>query len=191
MAVFAGGQVLLGRVPDYYVIDWLPIYNLILGAVSVLFASVVIWRNGRLALPTSAAILGLHAAVMLLLLTAYRQVVAVDSLRAMSIRLAAWTVILILPRLRGGSVHDHRARAAPVDAKQLGHPPLRRFLTARSVHGDEADEGTPRFPAQPRMAAALGLWHILSRVPAALWDARVPRLSTADGAPDSPDGPCP
>jgi hypothetical protein len=96
MAVFAGGQVLLGELPDYYVIDWLPIYNLTLGVVSALFASVVIWRNSRLALPTSIAILGLHAVVMLLLVTAYRQVVAADSLRAMSIRLVVWTIILIL-----------------------------------------------------------------------------------------------
>ena len=40
MAVFAGGQVLLGQLPDYYVIDWLPSYNLTLGLVSALFASV-------------------------------------------------------------------------------------------------------------------------------------------------------
>ena len=96
MAVFAGGQVLLGEVPDYYIIDWLPIYNLALGVVSVLFASVLIWRNSRLALPAALTVFGLHAVVMLFLLTAYRQVVAVDSLRAMSIRLVAWTIILIL-----------------------------------------------------------------------------------------------
>lgn len=96
MAVFTGGQVVLGEIPDYYVIAWLPIYNLTLGVVSVVFASVVIWKDSRLALPTASAILGLHAFVMLLLLTAYRQVVAPDSLRAMAIRLSAWTVILIL-----------------------------------------------------------------------------------------------
>ncbi len=96
MAVFAGGQVLLGQVPDYYVIDWLPIYNFTLGVVSALFASVVIWKAGRLAWPAATVIFGLHAVVMLVLLTAYRQVVAVDSLRAMTIRLVAWAVILIL-----------------------------------------------------------------------------------------------
>jgi len=96
MAVFAGGQVLLGQLPGYYVIEWLPIYNLTLGLVSALFAAVVIWRESRLALPTATAIFSLHTVVMLVLLTAYRQVVAVDSLRAMTIRLVAWTVILIL-----------------------------------------------------------------------------------------------
>jgi hypothetical protein len=96
MAVFAGGQVLLGQLPNYYVVDWLPIYNLTLGLVSALFASVVIWRASKLALPAATAIFGLYAVVMLILLTAYRQVVAVDSLRAMTIRLVAWMVILVL-----------------------------------------------------------------------------------------------
>ena len=27
MAIFAGGKVLLGQDPGYYVIDWVPIYN--------------------------------------------------------------------------------------------------------------------------------------------------------------------
>jgi hypothetical protein len=95
-AVFAGGQVMLGKIPDYYVVGWLPIYNLTLGVVSALFASVVIWRNSRLAVPTAIAILGLHAIVMLVLLIAYQQVVAPDSIVAMAIRLIVWTIILIL-----------------------------------------------------------------------------------------------
>lgn len=37
MAIFAGGRVLLGILPDYYVIDWLPVYNFIMGAVSAFF----------------------------------------------------------------------------------------------------------------------------------------------------------
>ena len=96
MAVIAGGQVVLGLLPDYYVIGWLPIYNLTLGLVSALFASVVIWRNSRLALPSALTVLGLHALVMSILLTAYRHVVAVDSLRAMTVRLAVWMIIPIL-----------------------------------------------------------------------------------------------
>ena len=31
MSVIAGGKVLLGAPPDYYVVDWLPIYNFIVG----------------------------------------------------------------------------------------------------------------------------------------------------------------
>ena len=96
MAVFAGGKVLLGEQPDYYVIDWVPIYNFVIGVVSVFFSSVVIWRNSRLALPVAVATFGAHAIVMLILLTAYRPVVATDSLVAMTIRLVVWAIILVL-----------------------------------------------------------------------------------------------
>jgi len=47
MAVFAGGRVLLGTPPVYYVIDWLPIYNFVVGLMTVLLTAVLIWQNGR------------------------------------------------------------------------------------------------------------------------------------------------
>ncbi len=96
MAVFAGGKVLLGVDPGYYVIDWLPIYNFVIGVVSVFFSSIVIWKNTRLALLVAAATLAVHTLVMLILLTTYRPVVAPDSLAAMTIRITVWTVILTL-----------------------------------------------------------------------------------------------
>lgn len=94
MAVFAGGKVLLGTLPDYYVIDWLPPYNFVMGAVSVFFSSVVIWKNNKFALPAVLGTFGLHAIVMLLLQTAYRGVVAPDSIVAMTVRLSVWAIIL-------------------------------------------------------------------------------------------------
>lgn len=96
MAIFAGGKVLLGVLPDYYVIAWLPVYNFILGLVSALIASAVIWKNSRFAQPVAALIFGAHAIVMLILLVAYRPVVAMDSLVAMTVRLTVWSVILLL-----------------------------------------------------------------------------------------------
>lgn len=96
MAVFAGGQVLLGRDPGYYVIDWLPIYNLILGVQSVAVTAILIWRRSGYALPAALATFSAHAVVMLILQTAFRLVVAPDSLRAMTIRMAAWLIILAL-----------------------------------------------------------------------------------------------
>ena len=96
MAVFAGGKVLLGVEPGYYVIDWLPIYNFTIGLVSVFFSSIVIWKNSRFALPVTIATLAAHAVVMLTLLAAYRPVVAPDSLVAMTIRLVVWVFILAL-----------------------------------------------------------------------------------------------
>jgi hypothetical protein len=94
MAVAAGGQVLLGKLPDYYVIDWLPWYNFGMGVVSLGVTAALIWRASRWAGAAAGTTFGLHLAVMLLLLTAYRAVVAPDSLVAMTVRLTVWLVIL-------------------------------------------------------------------------------------------------
>ena len=96
MAVFAGGKVLLGTLPDYYVIDWLPTYNFIMGMVSIFFSSVVIWKNNKFAMPAAIGTFGIHAIVMLILQAAYREVVAPDSIVAMTVRLVIWAVIIIL-----------------------------------------------------------------------------------------------
>ncbi|MBW7882511.1 MAG: hypothetical protein H3C34_07730 [Caldilineaceae bacterium] len=96
MAIFAGGQVLLGRVPTYYVIDWLPIYNFTVGAITFFYTAIVIWRDGRYAVPAAGATLALHSAVMAILLTVYRDVVAGDSLVAMTVRIVVWVMILTL-----------------------------------------------------------------------------------------------
>lgn len=96
MAVFAGGKVLLGQDPGYYVIGWLPVYNFTLGVVSVALTAPLIWRNSRYAMPAAFATLAAHAAVMLTLLAAYRQVVAPDSLVAMTLRITTWSIIVAL-----------------------------------------------------------------------------------------------
>ena len=54
MAIFAGGQVLLGKIMDYYVIDWLPIYNFSIGLISSFITAILIWKGSKFAL--SAAI---------------------------------------------------------------------------------------------------------------------------------------
>lgn len=104
MAVFAGGKVLLGILPDYYVIDWLPIYNFVVGLSSAFFTSVVIWKNNRLALPATIATFGLHAIVMIILQTAYHSLVAPDSIMAMTVRLVVWAIILILLFIQQGKI---------------------------------------------------------------------------------------
>jgi cell shape-determining protein MreD len=96
MAVIAGGQVLMGKVMDYYVIDWLPVYNFSLGLFSALVMSVLLWRQSAKALSLALGTLGVHAGVMIVLLTAYRSVVAPDSLAAMTIRITVWVIILAL-----------------------------------------------------------------------------------------------
>lgn len=94
MAVFAGAQVLLGNDPGYYVINWLPIYNYTIGILTVFITSIFIFINSRFALPAAIGTFSLHVLVMLILQIGYRGTVAPDSIRAMTIRLIAWVIIL-------------------------------------------------------------------------------------------------
>jgi hypothetical protein len=96
MAIFAGGQVLLGKVPDYYVIDWLPVYNFIIGVLSVFVTAVLIWKRSPYAWPAAVATLSAHVVVMLILQIGYSSVVARDSIMAMTIRISVWLLILAL-----------------------------------------------------------------------------------------------
>ncbi len=102
MAIFAGGQVLLGKDPGYYVINWLPVYNFTLGVLSFFITAILIWKGSKHALPAAIGTFSVHAVVMLVLQTAYRDVVAVDSIQAMTLRLAVWLIImaLMVPQLR-------------------------------------------------------------------------------------------
>lgn len=100
MAVFAGGKVLLGQDPGYYVIDWVPIYNFSLGLVSAAVTAVLIWKNHSLALSAAVATLSSHSIVMVILQTVYREVVAPESTKAMTVRILAWSVILSLMLLQ-------------------------------------------------------------------------------------------
>ncbi len=95
MAIFAGSQVVILHHPvDYYVIPWLPVYNLILGLVTFFFVALWLWKGKPYALKMALAVLVSHSMVLLLLLTAYRAVVASESLRAMTVRVVAWVLIV-------------------------------------------------------------------------------------------------
>ncbi|KAF0106756.1 MAG: hypothetical protein FD146_2348 [Anaerolineaceae bacterium] len=96
IAVVAGGLVLLGQETDYLVINWLLLYNYTVGVLTVFLTAILIWRNSKLALPAALATFGAHTGVMLILLTAYRGVVSTHSLEDMTVRIAAWLIILTL-----------------------------------------------------------------------------------------------
>lgn len=96
MAIFAGGQVLLSKIPDYHVINWLPLYNYTIGILTVFVTSLLLWTNSKLASPAAIATFFIHAIIMLILQIAYRDVVAIDSVVAMTIRLTTWFIILAL-----------------------------------------------------------------------------------------------
>ena len=96
MAIFAGGQVLLGNDPGYYVINWLPLYNYTAGILTFFLTAIFIWTNSKFAMPSALGTFSLHALVMFVLQTAYTGIVAPDSIRAMTVRLIVWAVILTL-----------------------------------------------------------------------------------------------
>jgi hypothetical protein len=94
MAIFAGGQALLGKDPGYYVINWLLLYNYTVGILTVFVTAILIWANSRFAFPAAILTFTIHALVMLILQISYGDVVAQDSIVAMTIRLIAWIIIL-------------------------------------------------------------------------------------------------
>ena len=115
MAVFAGAQVLLGNDPGYYVINWLPIYNYTAGILSVFITAILIWRGSKLAWFAAITTYSLHTLVMIILQTVHRDVVAVDSIRAMTIRMIAWAIILVL--MFAQSQKDKKAQRLTTVAK--------------------------------------------------------------------------
>jgi hypothetical protein len=94
MALFAGGKVLLGIMPGYYVINWLPLYNYTAGILTVALTAILLWTNHRFGRAAALTTFLVHAAVMLILQAGYRDVVAADSIRAMTVRLIVWAIIL-------------------------------------------------------------------------------------------------
>ncbi len=100
MAVFSGGRTLLGNIPDYYVINWLPLYNYTMGVLTAFLIAPLLWINSKFALPAAITTFSLHAVIMFILEIAYADVVAMESLVAMSIRLGTWFVILVLTILK-------------------------------------------------------------------------------------------
>ena len=96
MAIFAGGKVLLGMDPGYYVIDCVPIYNFSMGLITAFITAILIWKNHRFAWMAAGATLTAHAIVMIVLQTVYRSAVAQESIQAMTIRIVIWVIILSL-----------------------------------------------------------------------------------------------
>lgn len=115
MAVFAGIQVLLGNDPGYYVINWLPIYNYTAGILTVFITAILIWVGNKFATFAAITTFSAHTLVMIIIQTAYSDVVAVDSIRAMTIRMIAWAIILVL--MFAQSQKDKKAQRQTTVAK--------------------------------------------------------------------------
>lgn len=95
MSIVAGGMVMRGWTPGYSILAWLPVYNFVMGILTLLPAY-LLWVNHRYALIASLVTFGIHAIVLVLILTAFRNTVAFQSIGAMSFRVVAWIVILAL-----------------------------------------------------------------------------------------------
>ena len=96
MSIVAGGKVMQGWQPGWLILNWLPVYNFIMGLVTVFVPTILIWKNSPYAIPAALATLGIHAIVLILLVTVFCETTAVQSIFAMIARLAVWVAILAL-----------------------------------------------------------------------------------------------
>ncbi|HSQ47921.1 MAG TPA: hypothetical protein VLM44_13500 [Lutibacter sp.] len=95
MSVISGLMVLLNyNIPNYNVLNWLVVYNVILGGISLVTA-ILIWKNNKSARKIIVAILISHLLVCLYLYF-ITQEVALESIKAMGFRVSVWTVIFLL-----------------------------------------------------------------------------------------------
>jgi hypothetical protein len=95
LSVFSGSMVLLGlRSVDYRVLDWLVIYNVALGIISILVAYQIGKQHSRSKLMIMTILL-LHFLVLVYLYF-FNDMVAVESIKAMAFRVGIWAAILIL-----------------------------------------------------------------------------------------------
>ena len=95
MSIIAGGKAIRGWNPGYSVLAWLPIYNFLMGIVT-LVPAILIWVNSRYAMIASLVTFGIHALVLALLLTVFCDAVARQCIAAMSFRLVMWLAVLAL-----------------------------------------------------------------------------------------------
>ncbi len=100
MAIFAGGQVIFGKSMDYFVIDWLPMHNFIVGILSAFITAVLIWKSNKFAMPAAIITFISHITVLLILLIFYKDVVDPASLVATIVRIIIWSLILILMKIQ-------------------------------------------------------------------------------------------
>ena len=94
--LLAGGRVLLGSDPGYEVFRPLLVYNTAMG-VAYLAAGIAIWRSVNAGRYAAGVIFLLNLFVLVGIVVIYRSggAVAVDSLRAMTLRTVVWLALFI------------------------------------------------------------------------------------------------
>ena len=96
LSIFAGALAMTGWKPGYFVLNWLPVYNFVLGTLTVFIPAILIWKNSQYAMPAAIVTISIHTIVTLLLLIVFRDTVAANSIGAMIFRLVTWLIILAL-----------------------------------------------------------------------------------------------
>ena len=95
MSVFAGSKVLLGiDTKEYTVLNWLVLYNVIFGAISII-AAYLIWKKSLFSKRIIIFILVAHTSLVLYL-NFFNEVVASESIKAMLFRISIWVLISLL-----------------------------------------------------------------------------------------------
>jgi hypothetical protein len=91
LTIFAGTRVLLGSNPGYVVFRPLLIYNTSMG-IAYVAAGVIAWRNIKQGMYMASAIFVLNLIVLIAIFFLYTEggSIAVESLRAMSLRTGVW-----------------------------------------------------------------------------------------------------
>jgi hypothetical protein len=94
VTLIVGTSVLLGSDPGYTIFRPLLIYNTVMGVIYV-SAGVLIWRNLKQGMYVAATIFLLNLVVLVITFYLYTEgkLIAVDSLRAMSLRTIVWFAI--------------------------------------------------------------------------------------------------
>ena len=96
LSFIAGGMAMRGWSPGYFVLNWLPVYNFIMGALTVFIPAILIWKNSRHAMPAAITTIVIHTIATLILLSAFQGRPATESIFAMLFRLIVWLIILAL-----------------------------------------------------------------------------------------------
>lgn len=94
LSIFAGAMAMRGWNPGYRVLGWLPVYNFGMGILTVLIPAILIWKNHPIAFFAAIAFFVIHLIATAILILAFRDVVATQSLLAMTFRLVVWIIIL-------------------------------------------------------------------------------------------------
>ena len=95
MSIVAGSKVLLGfEMKNYTVINWLVIYNVFFGFLSII-TSILIYTKNKIIKKAIAFILASHL-IVLLNINFFNENAASESINAMVFRVSVWTIISLI-----------------------------------------------------------------------------------------------